>query len=115
MSDFKLRLASGLSASLTDPRLQILAASVLRPSDAVVIISSSGGGRIDDLLEVAERAHQRGAAVLAITASHSPLAKKADLAVGVAMRRGAAGPVDLAQPLTSMMRGITPNHGRPLH
>ena len=106
------------SASLTDPRLQILAASVLRPSDVVVIISSSG--RIDDLLEVAERAHQRGAAVLAITASHSPLAKKADLAlivdhgedvatqvpmvsrilhllvidilaVGVAMRRGADG------------------------
>ena len=106
------------SASLTDPRLQILAASVLRPSDVVVIISSSG--RIDDLLEVAERAHQRGAAVLAITASHSPLAKKADLAlivdhgedvatqvpmvsrilhllvidilaVGVAMRRGAEG------------------------
>jgi glucokinase len=106
------------SASLTDPRLQILAASVLRPTDVVVIISSSG--RIDDLLEVADRAHQRGAAVVAITASHSPLAKKADLAlivdhgedvatqvpmvsrilhllvidilaVGVAMRRGAEG------------------------
>ena len=111
------------SASLTDPRLQILAASVLRPTDVVVIISSSG--RIDDLLEVAERAHQRGAAVLAITASHSPLAKKADLAlivdhgedvatqvpmvsrilhllvidilaVGVTMRRGAGGAADLS-------------------
>jgi len=110
------------SASLTDPRLQILAASVLRPSDVVVIISSSG--HIDDLLEVAERARQRGAAVLAITASHSPLAKKADLAlivdhgedvatqvpmvgrilhllvidilaVGVAMRRSAEGGVAL--------------------
>ena len=106
------------SASLTDPRLQILAASVLRPTDVVVIISSSG--RIGDLLEVADRAHQRGAAVLAITASHSPLARMADLAlivdhledvatqvpmvsrilhllvidilaVGVAMRRGADG------------------------
>jgi len=91
---------------------------VLRPTDVVVIISSSG--HIDDLLEVADRAHQRGAAVLAITASHSPLAKRAGmalivdhgedvatqvpmvsrilhllvidiLAVGVAMRRGAEG------------------------
>jgi glucokinase len=104
------------SASVTDQRMQLLAANVLRPSDVAVIISSSG--RIDDLLAVAERARARGAAVVAITASQSPLAKKADvalivdhvedvathvpmvsrilhllvidiLAVGVAMRRGA--------------------------
>jgi glucokinase len=104
------------SSSVTDTRLQALAADVLRPGDVLVIISSSG--RIDDLLASADRARERGAAVLAITASHSPLAKKADvalivdhvedvatqvpmvsrilhllvidiLAVGVAMRRGA--------------------------
>ena len=104
------------SASFTDPRLQLLAANVLKPRDVAVIISSSG--RVDDLLEVADTAHSRGAVVVAITASHSPLAKKADvalivdhaedvsthvpmvsrilhllvidiLAVGVAMRRGA--------------------------
>jgi len=104
------------SSSVTDPRRQMLTASVLRPSDVAVIISSSG--RADDLLAVADRAHARGAAVVAITASQSPLAKKADatlivdhiediathvpmvsrilqllvidiLAVGVAMRRGA--------------------------
>jgi glucokinase len=117
------------SASVTDQRLQILAASVLQPTDVVVIISSSG--RIEDLLEIAERAHQRGAAVLAITASHSPLARKADLAlivdhgedmatqvpmvsrilhllvidilaVGVAMRRSAEGTVAVpaAEPAT---------------
>jgi glucokinase len=103
-------------ASITDPRLQILSVNVLRAADVVVIISSSG--RIDDLLSVADHARLRGAAVVAITASHSPLAKKADvalivdhvedvatqvpmvsrilhllvidiLAVGVAMRRGA--------------------------
>jgi glucokinase len=67
------------SASFTDPRLQVLAANVLRPSDVVVIISSSG--RIDDLLGVADVARSRGAAVVAITASHSPLAKKADVAL----------------------------------
>jgi glucokinase len=115
------------SASVTDPRLQLLSASVLRPQDAVVIISSSG--RVSELLAVADRARQRGAVVIAITAGHSPLVKKADvalivdhvedvatqvpmvsrilhllvidiLAVGVAMKRGAEDlPQDAAQAL----------------
>jgi glucokinase len=67
------------STSYTDPRLQVLAANVLKPTDAVVIISSSG--RIDGLLAVADMARARGAAVLVITASHSPLARKADVAL----------------------------------
>jgi glucokinase len=67
------------SASYTDARLQLLAANVLRPSDVVVIVSSSG--RVDDLLAVADMARARGAAVVAITASHSPLARKADVAL----------------------------------
>jgi glucokinase len=110
------------SASITDTRLQMLSAHVLRPGDVVVIVSSSG--RVDDLLAVADLARERGAAVLAITASHSPLSKRADvalivdhvedvatqlpmvsrilhllvidiLAVGVAMRRGTAGAAEL--------------------
>jgi glucokinase len=67
------------SASYTERRLQVLAANVLQPGDVAVIVSSSG--RIDDLLEVADAAHARGAAVVAITASQSPLAKKADVAL----------------------------------
>jgi glucokinase len=67
------------STSYTDPRLQVLAANVLKPSDAVVIISSSG--RIDGLLAVADMARARGATVLVITASHSPLARRADVAL----------------------------------
>jgi glucokinase len=67
------------SASITDPRLQLLSAAVLGPRDVVVVISSSG--HVDDLLAVADLAKTRGAAVLAITASHSPLARKADVAV----------------------------------
>jgi glucokinase len=117
-AQFKFLRFGVSSASYSDPRLQALAANVLRPSDVAVIISSSG--KIDELIEVADAAHARGAAVVAITASHSPLAKKADvalivdhvedvathvpmvsrilhllvidiLAVGVAMRRGAEG------------------------
>ena len=67
------------SASYTERRLQLLAANVLQPGDVAVIISSSG--RIDDLLAVADAAQARGAAVVALTASHSPLAKKADVAL----------------------------------
>ena len=67
------------SASYTERRLQLLAANVLLPGDVAVIISSSG--RIDDLLAVADAAQARGAVVVALTASHSPLAKKADVAL----------------------------------
>ena len=103
------------SAAYTDPRLQLLAAGVLKQGDVAVIISSSG--RLPELLEVAEKARERGASIVAITAGQSPLARKADaalivdhvedvsthlpmisrilhllvidiLAVGVAMRRG---------------------------
>ena len=66
-------------AAYTDPRLQQLAADVLRPGDVAVVISSSG--RLPQLLEVVERAHARGATVVAITASQSPLARKADAAL----------------------------------
>jgi len=67
------------SAACSNPRLQMMAAGVLRPCDVAVIISNSG--RVDNLLAVAQRASERGAAVVAITASQSPLAKSADVAL----------------------------------
>ena len=69
------------SAAHTDPRLQTLAVSVLKPGDVAVVISS--GGRLPELLEVADIARQRGASVVAITASQSPLARKADSVLAV--------------------------------
>jgi len=128
-------------ASYTDPRLQQLAARVLQPSDVVVIISSSG--RVEDLLSVCDTAHERGAAVVAITASHSPLAKKADvalivdhvedvathvpmvsrilhllvidiLAVGVAMRLGEQGATALPQEATVGLASSRPEPPAPV-
>ncbi|MFG6447125.1 glucokinase [Roseateles sp. BYS180W] len=64
------------SSCNTDPRLQALAAEVLGEQDVAVIISASG--KLPELMQVAEVARARGAKVLAITASQSPLAKKAD-------------------------------------
>ena len=69
------------SAAYTDPRLQTLAAGVLKAGDVAVVISS--GGRLPDLLEVADIARARGAKVVAITASQSPLARKADTVLAV--------------------------------
>jgi glucokinase len=62
-----------------DPRAQSLAAQVLGAGDVALIISS--GGRKPELLAVADAAHERGAAVIAVTASQSPLARKADVAL----------------------------------
>ncbi len=75
-------LRFGISTvAYTDSRVQLLAAKVLRAGDVVVIVSSSG--KISELLQVADEAHARGAAVLAITAGSSPLARKADVALVV--------------------------------
>jgi glucokinase len=78
-AQFKFLRFGVASACYTDPRLMGLAARVLRPGDVAVIISSSG--KIEELLDVAETARARGAAVVAITAGHSPLARKADVAL----------------------------------
>jgi glucokinase len=67
------------SASVTDPRLQLLAANVLAPGDVAVVVSSSG--RIDELLGVVDAARARGVPVIAITAGNSPLARRADVAL----------------------------------
>jgi glucokinase len=67
------------SGTYIDPRVQVLAAQVLGPGDVAFIVSPSG--RKDELLAVADMAHERGAAVVAITASQTPLARKADVSL----------------------------------
>jgi glucokinase len=78
-AQFKFLRLGISSMAYSDPRLQVLAASVLTVRDVVVVISSTG--RVAELLEVADKARERGAAVIAITASQSPLARKADVAL----------------------------------
>ncbi|HEY1091601.1 MAG TPA: glucokinase, partial [Burkholderiaceae bacterium] len=78
-AQFKFLRFGVSSAAHTDARLQSLAAQVMGPKDVAVIISSSG--KLPELLELADIARARGAAVVAITASQSPLARKADAAL----------------------------------
>jgi RpiR family carbohydrate utilization transcriptional regulator len=52
-----------------------MSATMLAPGDCAVVISNSGHSR--DLLDVAEIARKKGATLIVITASDSPLAKAA--------------------------------------
>jgi glucokinase len=75
-------LRFGLPANARiDPRLQLLAAEQLTPDDVVVVVSSTG--RIAELNAAIEAAIAKGAKVIAITASQSPLAKRATITIAV--------------------------------
>jgi len=60
------------SSAVSDGHVQVMSATMLAPGDCAVIISNSG--RSKDLLDVADIARRKGATVIAITASGSPLA-----------------------------------------
>ena len=60
------------AAALTDGHVQVMSATMLGPGDCAVIFSNSGRSR--DLIDVAEIAHRKGATVVVVTASGSPLA-----------------------------------------
>jgi len=69
---FRLGVAA---TAVSDGHMQVMSATMLRAGDCAVIISNSGRSR--DLLDVADIARRQGAAVIAITASGSPLAREA--------------------------------------
>ena len=60
------------AAAISDGHVQVMSATMLQSGDCAVIISNSGRSR--DLLDVAEIARRRGATVIVITTSGSPLA-----------------------------------------
>ena len=69
---FRLGVAA---TAVSDSHMQVMSATMLKPGDCAVIISNSGRSR--DLLDVAEIARKKGATVIFITASGSPLAREA--------------------------------------
>ncbi|TMH00152.1 MAG: MurR/RpiR family transcriptional regulator [Betaproteobacteria bacterium] len=67
---------SGIVAvALSDGHVQVMSATMLQPGDCAVIISNSGRSR--DLLDAADIARKKGATVIVITCSGSPLAQLA--------------------------------------
>ena len=64
----------GVNTSATsDGHVQVMSATMLGSGDCAVIISNSGRSR--DLIDVAEIARKKGATLIVITASSSPLAQ----------------------------------------
>ena len=59
----------------SDGHVQVMSASMLKPGDCAVVISNSGRSR--DLLDAADIARRKGATVIVITCSGSPLAQMA--------------------------------------
>jgi RpiR family transcriptional regulator, carbohydrate utilization regulator len=62
-----------------DSHQQFIAVSMLKPGDAVVVISNTGTTR--SLIEVTRTARERGASTVVITGSESPITRYADVAV----------------------------------
>lgn len=63
------------AAAVSDGHIQVMSATMLQAGDCAVIISNSG--RTRDLLDVAEIARKKGATIILVTASGSPLAQTA--------------------------------------
>ena len=66
------RLGVNTTAS-SDGHVQVMSATMLGPGDCAVVISNSGRSR--DLIDVADIARCKGATLIVITASSSPLAQ----------------------------------------
>ena len=62
-----------------DSHQQLISASMLKPGDVVVAISNTGATR--SLIEVVRTARDRGAKIIAITGSDSPIVRFADVAL----------------------------------
>lgn len=89
---FRFRMPS---STHTDLSTQALSAELLGPQDVTLFISSSG--QPPELVRAATVALERGASVIAITASHSPLSRRATVCV----------PVDHGEDASSFMSMIS--------
>ena len=75
---FRFRIPS---VAHTDTSMHAMAAELLGPSDVAVFISSSG--QPPELARAAGLAMERGASVIAVTASQSPLARRCSVCIAV--------------------------------
>lgn len=85
------------SVAYSDPHTFSMSAALLSPQDVVVAISNTG--RTRDIVEAARAARECGAKVIAVTHSHSPLARIAT----VSLASNIAEETDVFSPMTSRM------------
>ncbi len=92
------------AVAMSDGHVQVMSATMLKPVDCAVLISNSG--RSQDLLGVAEIAQRKGATLIVITASGSPLAQ---------MAQGSSGQILLAADHPEDYDRYSPMVSRMLH
>lgn len=89
------------AAAVADGHVQVMSATMLKPGDCSVVISNSGHSR--DLLDAAEIARRKGATVIVITASGSPLARSATGAQGILLAADHPEDYDRYSPMVSRL------------
>ncbi|HJV68312.1 MurR/RpiR family transcriptional regulator [Ideonella sp.] len=87
--------------AMSDGHVQVMSATMLKPVDCAVVISNSG--RSQDLLGVAEIAQKKGATLIVITASGSPLAQLAQGAGQILLAADHPEDYDRYSPMVSRM------------
>src|SRR4051812_35961926 len=89
------------SHAVSDGHVQVMSATMLQPGDVAVVISNSG--RSKDLLDAAEIARRKGAPVVAITASGSPLAREVATGPNVLLAADHPEDADRYSPMVSRL------------
>ena len=90
-----------MAAAVTDGHVQVMSATMLGPGDCAVIISNSGRSR--DLLDVDQIARRKGATIIVITASGSPLARQAQGAQHILLAADHPEDADRYSPMVSRL------------
>ncbi len=87
--------------AVSDGHVQVMSATMLQPGDVAVVISNSGRSR--DLLDVADITRRKGATLVAVTASGSPLALLARHAGAVLLAADHPEDADRYSPMVSRL------------
>ncbi|WP_088283655.1 MurR/RpiR family transcriptional regulator [Ideonella sp. A 288] len=93
------------AVACSDGHVQVMSATMLGPGDCAVVISNSGRSR--DLLDAADIARRKGATVIVISASGSPLAKLAQTGHQVLLAADHPEDYDRYSPMVSRLLHLT--------
>lgn len=93
------------AAAISDGHVQIMSASMLHRGDCAVLISNSG--RSKDLLDVVDLVLRKGATLLVITASGSPLAQRALASGQIVLAADHPEDYDRYSPMVSRLLHLT--------
>lgn len=89
----------------SDGHVQVMSATMLGPGDCAVVISNSGRSR--DLIDAADIARRKGATVIVITASASPLAQMAQAHGQILLAADHPEDFDRYSPMVSRLLHLT--------